>query len=31
LTYEQHIGLPTTCFGDTPYFVTGVASVADTP
>jgi hypothetical protein len=31
LTYEQHIGLPTTCFGDTQYFVTGVARVADTP
>jgi hypothetical protein len=21
LTYEQHVGLPTTCFGDTEYFV----------
>ena len=31
LTYEQHVGLPTTCFGDTHYFVTGVAKVADTP
>ena len=28
LTYEQHIGLPTTCFGETPYFVTGVTRVA---
>jgi hypothetical protein len=24
LTYEQHKGLPTTCFGDTEYFVTAV-------
>jgi len=24
LTYEQHRGIPTTCFGDTEYFVTGV-------
>ncbi len=24
LTYEQHKGLPTTCFGDTEYFVTGI-------
>ena len=31
LTYEQHVGLPTTCFGDTHYFVTGIAKVADTP
>ena len=31
LTYEQHIGLPTTCFGETPYFVTGIAKVAGTP
>jgi hypothetical protein len=23
LTYEQHVGLPTSCFGDTEYFVTG--------
>jgi hypothetical protein len=27
LTYEQHIGVPTTCFGDTEYFITGVAVV----
>jgi hypothetical protein len=27
LTYEQHIGLPTTCFGDTEYFVTDVKLV----
>jgi len=24
LTYDQHRGVPTTCFGDTEYFVTGV-------
>ena len=24
LTYDQHGGVPTSCFGDTPYFVTGV-------
>ena len=24
LTYEQHKGLPTSCFGDTEYFVTAV-------
>jgi hypothetical protein len=31
LHYEQHIGLPTTCFGDTQYFVTQLVGVADTP
>lgn len=24
LSYEQHVGLPTDCFGETDYFVTGV-------
>ncbi len=24
LTYEQHIGVPTSCFGDTQYFVIGM-------
>jgi hypothetical protein len=24
LTYDQHRGVPTTCFGETEYFVTGV-------
>ena len=24
LKYDQHIGLPTTCFGDTEYFVSGI-------
>jgi hypothetical protein len=28
LSYEQHMGLPTTCFGDTNYFVTGVKELA---
>jgi len=28
LHYEQHKGLPTTCFGETEYFVTEVESVA---
>ncbi len=28
LTYEQHKGLPTSCFGETEYFVVGVKEVA---
>lgn len=28
LTYEQHIGVPTSCFGETAYFVTDVKEVA---
>jgi hypothetical protein len=28
LTYEQHKGLPTTCFGETEYFVVDVKEVA---
>jgi hypothetical protein len=31
LTYEEHIGLPTTCFGDTRHFVTGVKVLEDMP
>jgi hypothetical protein len=31
LTYEQHIGVPTTCFADTQYFIIRVARVADIP
>ena len=31
LSYEQHVGLPTTCFGETSYFVTKVAGIADNP
>lgn len=27
LTYEQHKGLPTSCFGDTEYFIAGVKAV----
>lgn len=27
LHYEQHLGIPTTCFGETEYFVTGVQVV----
>jgi len=27
LSYEQHRGVPTTCFGDTEYFVTGIRVV----
>ena len=29
LTYEQHIGIPTTCFGETGYFVSAVKVVVD--
>jgi hypothetical protein len=29
LTYEQHRGVPTSCFGETEYFVTNVRSVAE--
>lgn len=28
LTYEQHRGLPTSCFGETEYFITAVQTVA---
>ena len=27
LVYEQHVGVPTTCFGETEYFVTAVKSI----
>lgn len=27
LVYEQHVGIPSTCFGDTQYFVTAVRPV----
>ena len=27
LTYEQHIGVPTSCFGDTEYFITDVKQI----
>jgi hypothetical protein len=29
LTYEQHIGVPTTCFGETQYFVSAVKVVQE--
>lgn len=29
LTYEEHPGIPTSCFGDTPYFVVAVTRVAE--
>ena len=29
LTYEQHVGIPTTCFGETGYFVTAVKVVQE--
>lgn len=31
LVYEQHIGLPTSCFGDTQYFITRIEKVAERP
>ncbi|GBF50769.1 hypothetical protein LPTSP4_22960 [Leptospira ryugenii] len=27
LAYEEHVGLPTSCFGDTRYFITGIKSI----
>ena len=31
LTYEEHRGLPTSCFGETSYFITNVRVLNDTP
>jgi hypothetical protein len=31
LHYEEKVGLPSTCFGETRYFVTGVTAAADIP
>jgi hypothetical protein len=31
LHYEQHIGVPTTCFGETQYFIISVAGPAENP
>lgn len=31
LRYEQHVGVPTSCFGDTEYFVTGVKETTPAP
>lgn len=27
--YEQHLGVPTSCFGETEYFITGVQSIPE--
>lgn len=27
--YEQHLGVPTTCFGDTEYYLTGIQRIAE--
>ncbi len=29
LTYDEHRGVPTSCFGDTPYYVTGYKKVGE--
>jgi hypothetical protein len=29
LSYEQHVGVPTSCFGDTSYFITDVREAPD--
>jgi len=31
LHYEEKVGLPTTCFGETRHYVVGVAAVEDIP
>ena len=31
LTYEEHIGLPTSCFGETRHYVTDVRVIEETP
>jgi hypothetical protein len=31
LVYEQHVGIPTSCFGDTSYFVIDVRPVVEEP
>ena len=31
LRYEQHVGVPTSCFGETRYFVTAVRPLEPTP
>jgi hypothetical protein len=30
LHYTEHVGLPTSCFGDTPYFVEKMTAIQDT-
>jgi hypothetical protein len=29
LTYDEHPGIPTSCFGDTPYFIVKVTPISD--
>jgi hypothetical protein len=29
LSYAQHVGVPTTCFGETDYFITNVRATPD--
>ena len=29
LTYEEHPGIPTSCFGETPYFIVKVTPISD--
>ena len=29
LDYEEHIGLPTSCFGETGHFITGIKTIED--
>jgi hypothetical protein len=29
LTYDEHPGIPTSCFGETPYFIVKVTPIAD--
>jgi hypothetical protein len=31
LHYEEKVGLPTSCFGETRHFVTGIKAVEDIP
>ena len=31
LTYQQHMGVPTACFGETQYFITRISSVDTNP
>ncbi len=31
LSYDQHVGIPTSCFGETQYFITRVTPVIDSP
>ncbi|MCZ8156500.1 MAG: hypothetical protein O9264_10305 [Leptospira sp.] len=31
LEYEEHVGIPTSCFGETGYFITGIKSIESSP